>query len=146
MINGAVGRSLGEAHCWRGVREVATCDPGWEKPALRLAMVPQEGPVYVFQTFRVDLARRLIRRGEERVRVTAKVFDLLLALIRSRHRVATREELIRQLWPDTFVEDGNLSVHISALRKALSDTGGDRAVIETLPRVGYRFVAEVGEE
>lgn len=146
MINGAVGGLLGGEPCWRGVNEVAPRGPIWTKPAPRLALLPQQGPIYVFESFRVDPARRLILRQQERVRVTAKVFDLLVALIQGRHRVATRGELMRQLWPDTFVEDGNLSVHISALRKALSDTGGGRTIIETLPRVGYRFVAEVWEE
>jgi DNA-binding winged helix-turn-helix (wHTH) protein len=146
MISSTVDRLLGGEPRRRSVGEVAFCDPAWEKPALRLATVPQDGPVYAFQSIRVDPARRLILRGQERVRVTAKVFDLLLALIRSRHRVATRDELIRQLWPDTFVEDGNLSVHISTLRKALNDRCSDQSMIETLPRVGYRFVAAIREE
>ena len=146
MISGTVERVLGADPRWRSVGEVAFCDPGWKQPSACLPMLPQGRPVYVFQSFRVDPARRLILRGQERVRVTAKVFDLLLALLRSRHRVATRDELIRQLWPDTCVEDGNLSVHISTLRKALNDRSSDRPIIETLPRVGYRFVAEVDQE
>jgi len=102
--------------------------------------------VYVFHYFRVDPARRSLFRSGRRVSVTAKVFDLLLVLIRHRERVVTRAELMDRLWPDTTVEDGNLSVGISALRKALGAGPEDAPVIETLPRVGYRFVADVLEE
>jgi DNA-binding winged helix-turn-helix (wHTH) protein/tetratricopeptide (TPR) repeat protein len=101
--------------------------------------------VYAFSSFRVDPARRVILRGTQPVRVTAKVFDLLLELLRSRGRVVTRDELMARLWPETIVEDGNLSVNISALRKALEDSRS-APIIETLPRVGYRFVAETREE
>jgi predicted ATPase/DNA-binding winged helix-turn-helix (wHTH) protein len=108
-------------------------------------MAGTEG-VYVFRSFRVDPARRLLLRGASPVRVTAKVFDLLMVLIRGRERVIPRDELIEQLWPDTSVEDGNLSVGISTLRKALGEGPADAPIIETSPRVGYRFVAEVHEE
>jgi DNA-binding winged helix-turn-helix (wHTH) protein len=101
--------------------------------------------VYAFHSFRVDPARRLLLRGGRPLSVTAKVFDLLIVLIRSRARVVTRAELMEQLWPDTTVEDGNLSVGISALRKALGSGPDDAPIIETLPRVGYRFVADVRE-
>ena len=104
------------------------------------------GEVYAFHSFRVDPARRLLLRSGCPVNLTAKVFDLLMVLIRSRERVVTRAELMQQLWPDTIVEDGNLSVGISALRKALAAGSEDAPIIETLPRVGYRFVAEVRQE
>lgn len=146
MISSSIDRLLGGELARHGVGQVALGAPSWEHPAPRSSMAPEAAPVYVFESISVDPARRILLRGQQRVRVTAKVFDLLLALIHSRHRVATREELIRQLWPDTFVEDGNLSVHISALRKALSDGCAERPIIETLPRVGYRFVATIREE
>jgi DNA-binding winged helix-turn-helix (wHTH) protein/tetratricopeptide (TPR) repeat protein len=113
-----------------------------------LWQVPMAGGmrVYAFGSFRVDPARRSILRAGAPVRVTAKVFDLLLALIQNRDRVVTRDELMSQLWPDTIVEDGNLSVNVSALRKALDDTRLAAPVIETLPRIGYRFAAETSEE
>ncbi|HKO91378.1 MAG TPA: winged helix-turn-helix domain-containing protein [Polyangiaceae bacterium] len=104
------------------------------------------GMVYVFHSFRVDPGRRSLLEGERSIAVTAKVFDLLLFLIRSRERVVLREELMAELWPDTTVEDGNISVAISLLRKALSSGAPGQTCIETLPRVGYRFVAEVREE
>ena len=104
------------------------------------------GEVYAFGSFRVDPARRLLLRSGRPVSLTAKIFDLLVTLIRSRERVVTRAELMQELWPDTIVEDGNLSVGISALRKALGAGSDEAPIIETLPRVGYRFVADVREE
>jgi ATP/maltotriose-dependent transcriptional regulator MalT len=102
--------------------------------------------VYVFHSLRVDPARRSLVRDGHPVSVTAKVFDLLIALIRRRQRVVTRGELMEQLWPVASVEDGNLSVGISTLRKVLGPGPDDAPIIETLPRVGYRFAAEVHEE
>ena len=94
----------------------------------------------------MDPARRLLLRDGRSVSVTAKVFDLLVVLIRSRERVVTRDELMEKVWPGTTVEDGNLSVGISTLRKALGAGPDGTPMIETLPRVGYRFVADVREE
>ena len=102
-----------------------------------------EERVYAFGAFRVDPARRLLSKSGRPVRVTAKVFDLLSTLLDSQGRVLTREELMGQLWPDTVVEDGNLSVNVSALRKVLEDNDAERPIVETLPRVGYRFAADV---
>lgn len=106
----------------------------------------QEEPArcYDFGRFRVDTARRLLLDERRPVALTAKVFDLLVFLLRRRDRVVRRAELLDELWPDVAVEDGNLSVNISILRKALQ--GDDSSVyIETLPRVGYRFCADVVE-
>jgi DNA-binding winged helix-turn-helix (wHTH) protein len=104
------------------------------------------GAVYVFHSLRVDPARRLLLRDGRPISMTAKVFDLLLVLIRSRDRVVTRDELMEKVWPGTTVEDGNLSVGISTLRKALGAAADGTPMIETLPRVGYRFVADVRED
>lgn len=99
---------------------------------------------YDFGHFRVDTARRVLLHERHPVALTAKVFDLLVFLLRRRDRVVRRAELMDALWPDVAVEDGNLSVNISILRKALQGDGGS-ACIETLPRVGYRFCADVVE-
>ena len=69
----------------------------------------------------------------------------MLLLLQNSGRVMDRETLIKALWPDTVVEEANLNVHISALRKALSESPNDHRYIETLPRLGYRFIAEVKE-
>src|SRR5262245_20865751 len=74
-----------------------------------------------------------------------KEFDLLLLLAQNPGRVMNRESLIKALWPNTVVEEANLNVHISALRKALSESAGEQHFIETLPRLGYRFIAPVTE-
>jgi Tol biopolymer transport system component/DNA-binding winged helix-turn-helix (wHTH) protein len=107
--------------------------------------------VYAFGPCRLDVARRLVSRDGRALSLAPKTFDLLLILVRSGGRVLTRQELIDALWPDTFVEEANLSFQISALRKALGDSSavagaeadGASQWIETVPKVGYRFTASV---
>ncbi len=101
------------------------------------------GAVYEFGAFRLDTARRLLTREGEHLAMPPKTFDLLLLLVESRGRVFAKKELMAALWPDTFVEDANLSFQVSALRKALGGEGSEW--IETLPRYGYRFAGEVLE-
>jgi TolB-like protein/Tfp pilus assembly protein PilF len=79
------------------------------------------------------------------VPLTPKVLDTLLVLLENNGSVVDREDLIKSLWPDTVVEEGNLAQNISILRKALGETSEDRRYIETVPKRGYRFVAEVRE-
>jgi Tol biopolymer transport system component/DNA-binding winged helix-turn-helix (wHTH) protein len=107
---------------------------------------------YEFGPFRVDeTERRLTREGAEVVlsedgkdeRLSPKTFDLLLTLLKHEGRMVRREELIEHLWPGTFVEDNRLSDNISILRKFLGDTSKNSKFIETVPKYGYRFVAEV---
>lgn len=98
---------------------------------------------YVFSRFRMDVAdRRLARDGEE-IMLTPKAFDLLLVLIEGGGRLQTREALIEALWPETIVEEHSLTWNVSALRKALGDTGDAPQYIETVRGHGYRFIAEV---
>ncbi|MGH9937859.1 MAG: winged helix-turn-helix domain-containing protein, partial [Blastocatellia bacterium] len=100
---------------------------------------------YEFGPFRLDQAeRRLLREGES-VPLSPKVFDLLLVLVRRHGEIIEKEELLSAVWPDTIVEENNLSVNISALRKALGERPNEHTYIETLPRRGYRFVAPVRE-
>src|ERR1700689_4086947 len=101
------------------------------------------GTVYEFGSFRLDTAKRLLTRDGEHLTLPPKTFDLLLLLVESRGRVFAKKELMAALWPDTFVEDANLSFQVSALRKALGGEGVEW--IETLPRYGYRFAGEVLE-
>ena len=96
--------------------------------------------LYEFGPFRLDPAERKLLRGNEIVTLTPKAFDTLHLLVRNNGRVLEKDELIRMLWPDTFVEEGSLSNHIFLLRKAL---GEDPTFIETVPRRGYRFVGAV---
>lgn len=96
--------------------------------------------LYEFGSFRLDPAERKLMRGEETVPLTPKAFDTLLLLVRSSGRLLDKDDLIRLLWPDAFVEEGSLSNNIFLLRKAL---GSDPDFIETVPRRGYRFVGAV---
>src|SRR3954470_14733333 len=91
-----------------------------------------------FGVFRVDVAeRRLLREGRS-VAITSKAFDLLVTLLENAGRTLSKDELIRIVWADTFVEEGNLNHHISILRKALGDDRKNQQLIKTLPKHGYR--------
>jgi TolB-like protein/Flp pilus assembly protein TadD len=109
-------------------------------------MEARAGRVYEFGPFRLEPAeRRLLREGTPIV-LTAKVLDLLIALVERAGHLVSKEELLSRVWPDSFVEEANLSVNISALRRAIGDVHQDSGkYIETIPRVGYRFVAPVQE-
>ena len=94
-----------------------------------------------FGPFRLDAAKRVLWRDGRVVPLPPKALDVLVALVEQRGDVVTKDELLKRVWPDTFVEEANLSVNVSALRKALGDGPGGRPYIETLSRRGYRFAA-----
>src|ERR1700747_249460 len=96
--------------------------------------------LYEFGPYRLEPAERKLMRGSELVVLTPKTFDTLVLLVRNSGHLLKKDELVRMLWPDTFVEEGNLSNNIFLLRKAL---GEDPPFIETVPKRGYRFVAAV---
>lgn len=103
--------------------------------------------LYLFGAFSVDVREGLLRRGEELVPLTPKAFETLLALIENSGHMLSKEELMRRVWPDSFVEENNLSQNISLLRKALQTADDDAAkYIETVPKRGYRFAASVVEQ
>src|SRR5262245_25868290 len=97
--------------------------------------------LFEFGPFRVDPVERVLLREGQAVSLTPKVFDLLLLLLESRGHVVEKERLMREIWPGTFVEEGNLTQNISVLRKIL----GEHQYIQTIPRRGYRFVGHVAE-
>jgi DNA-binding winged helix-turn-helix (wHTH) protein/Tol biopolymer transport system component len=99
--------------------------------------------VYEFGAFQIAPGERLLKRGGEVVSLPPKVIDLLLVLVESNGRVMTKDELMRRVWTDSFVEESNLTHNISLLRRALGEKNGGEKFIETIPRRGYRFVAEV---
>src|SRR5499426_1454302 len=105
----------------------------------------QNNQCYEFGPFRLATAEHRLYRNGEVVMLPPKEFDLLLLLVRNPGQVMNRESLIKALWPNTVVEEANLNVHISALRKALAESAGEQHFIETLPRLGYRFIAPVTE-
>ena len=100
---------------------------------------------YEFGRFRLNAAERVLLRDGEVVPLTPKVFDILLTLVEHHGQVVSKEELMKRVWPDTFVEEGNLTQNISLLRKALGESPGGVQFIETVPRRGYRFVATINE-
>jgi eukaryotic-like serine/threonine-protein kinase len=99
--------------------------------------------LYEFGPFRMDPDRQVLLRENEPVPVTSKAFETLLALVRRSREVVSKEELLKEVWPDSFVEESNLSQSIFLLRKALGDTPENRQYIVTLPGRGYRFAAPV---
>ena len=101
--------------------------------------------LWAFDCYRVDFERRLLLRGQEPVQLPAKALDTLLVLIQRRGEVVTKDELMKAVWPDAFVEEGNLSQSIHVLRRALGESVDDHRYIVTVPGRGYRFVAEVRE-
>src|ERR1044072_5827095 len=98
---------------------------------------------YLFDSFRVDVNERLLFRDNREVSLTPKVFDTLLVLLENSSHVMTKKELMQQVWPDSFVEENNLAQNISILRKALGKTREGEHYIQTVPKRGYRFVADV---
>src|SRR5688500_16353731 len=95
--------------------------------------------IYEFGPFRLDVAERTLQSGGSPVPLTAKVFELLVRLVQNRGRALGKIEIMSRLWPDTVVEENNLTVNISVLRKALGERASERRYIETLSRRGYRF-------
>jgi TolB-like protein/DNA-binding winged helix-turn-helix (wHTH) protein/Flp pilus assembly protein TadD len=101
--------------------------------------------IYEFGPFRLDEEEHLLLRDGEAVPLTPKAFDLLIALVERHGRLLEKEELLKKVWPGTFVEEANLASNISQLRKALGDGENGQRYIETAPKRGYRFVASVRE-
>lgn len=99
--------------------------------------------IYRFDRFVLDPVDRILSCDGTPVSLTPKAFDTLISLVRNQGRMVTKEEFLRQVWPDTFVEEINLAVNISAIRKALGESPQECRFIATIPGRGYRFVAEV---
>ena len=101
--------------------------------------------IYRFGRFSLNEAERQLLRDGHPVHLAPKTFDLLLVLIQSKGCLVTKERLLREVWPDVFVEEANLSVNIACLRKALEEDDPEVQWIETVPKQGYRFLAESSE-
>src|SRR5438132_1308698 len=106
-------------------------------------MAASPDPVYVFGSFRLDPGRHLLLREGEAVSLPPKAFAVLLQLVEAQGRLVAKEELFRTVWADSFVEEGTLKQHVSILRRALKDDENGDQYIETVPRLGYRFVSPV---
>ena len=101
--------------------------------------------IYEFGEFRLDADEHLLHRGSEQVALSPRTFDLLVKLVENAGHLMDKDTLIREVWSDSVVEDGNLNRTISNLRKALGEKPNEVRFIQTVPRVGYRFVGEVSE-
>src|SRR5688572_33500512 len=99
--------------------------------------------VYEFGGYRLDPRARVLSMRDRPIALAPKSYDLLLLLVERRGRVVERDELIRELWPDTVVEEANVTFQVSTVRKALGEDGSKW--IETVPKHGYRFSAPVRE-
>src|ERR1700758_5520482 len=99
--------------------------------------------LFEFGPFRVDPEKELLLRGAETVPLTPKTFQILLVLIRHSQEVVAKDDLLKMVWPDTFVEEANLSRNIFLLRKALGESPQDHQYIVTVPGKGYRFAEDV---
>jgi len=96
-----------------------------------------------FGDFTLDVAERRLLRDGRPVTLAPKAFDVLAALAARPGRLITKDELLKEVWPDSFVEESNLAYHVFALRKALGETADGESYVETVPKRGYRFTASV---
>src|SRR5277367_6146293 len=108
---------------------------------LLMSMKAEE--IFQFGEFQIDARARTLRREEATVTLNYRAFDVLLYFVRNPGRALTRDELLKNVWPDTFVDEHSLAQSISVLRRALSEKPGDNSYIVTLPGRGYQFVAPV---
>src|SRR5215203_250011 len=108
-------------------------------------MGQQDSHSYEFGRFRLKTAERVLLREGELVPLTPKVFEILVTLVENGGQLVAKDDLMKRVWPNTFVEEGNLTQNISLLRKALGESPSGAQFIETVPRRGYRFVAATTE-
>src|SRR3984957_510669 len=101
------------------------------------------GEIFRFGGYQLDTLAHTLRRDKDLVRLNRRAFDVLLYLVRNPGRVIARDELLKNAWPDTFVEENSLTQSISALRRALEEKPGVNNYIATLPGRGYQFVSPV---
>lgn len=106
-------------------------------------MIDTAEKIFSFAEFEVDAAKRRLARNGSPVALNPKAFELLLVLIENRGQIVRKEELLETVWANQFVEENNLTVHISALRKIFGEKKGEHQFIVTVPGKGYKFVADV---
>jgi predicted ATPase/DNA-binding winged helix-turn-helix (wHTH) protein len=117
-----------------------------ESPRVSPAILPMNGQAISFGPFRLLAMQRLLLEGDQPVRLGSRAFDILAALVERAGEVVGKEELIARAWPKTYVEEANLKIQVSALRRALGDGQGGHRYIVTIPGRGYNFVAPVRDE
>ncbi len=110
---------------------------------MKLAINAPPAHVYEFGDFRLDAGKRLLWRADAQVPLTPRVFETLLYLVEHHDSVLDKERLMEAVWPDSIVEENNLTQNISTLRRVFGETPGSHHYIVTVPGRGYRFVADV---
>jgi DNA-binding winged helix-turn-helix (wHTH) protein len=110
------------------------------------AAVPSGSRHFAFGPFQLDLEKHTLSRGDNALALPPKCFDLLCILVQSKGELLEKNRLMQQLWPDTYVEEANLSNLIALLRKALGDSPSNSQYVQTVPKLGYRFKAAVDRE
>jgi len=106
-------------------------------------MSAPDNHLYEFGSFMLDAGSRILLKDRAVVRLTPKAFDTLLVLVQRGPQLVEKDQLLKEVWPDSFVEEGSLSRNIHELRKGLGDDSSEPRYIETIPKRGYRFVAPV---
>src|ERR1700749_3425079 len=109
-------------------------------------MSASNGGAIAFCPYRFLSAQGLLLEGDKPVRLGSRAFDILTALVERAGEVVSKEELIARTWPKTFVEEANLKIQVSALRRALGDGQGDNRYVVTVVGRGYNFVAPIRKE
>src|ERR1700726_697756 len=102
-----------------------------------------DGHAISFGSFRLLPAQRLLLDGDKPVRLGSRAFDILTVLVERAGEVVGKDELMARAWPQTFVEESNLKIQVSALRRALGDGQGGHRFVVTIPGRGYNLVAPV---
>src|ERR1700730_14407494 len=103
----------------------------------------QVNQLYEFAPFSLDAEERLLLRDGKPIAITPKAFETLLVLVQNKGHLMLKDDLLKAVWPDSFVEEVNLSQNVSLLRRALGDSAQESRYIATVPGKGYRFIAEV---
>src|SRR5579859_2012503 len=101
---------------------------------------------FAFGPFQLDLEKHTLSRGEDTLPLPPKCFDLLCILVQSKGELLDKNRLMQHLWPDTYVEEANLSNLVALLRKALGDSPSNSQYVQTVPKLVYRFKADVAHE
>src|SRR5262245_28198686 len=99
--------------------------------------------IYEFGPFRLEAKERRLLRNGQPVQIRAKIFDTLRVLVENHGRLVGKDELLKAVWPDAVVEEGNLAHNLTVLRRALGDKETGEQHVETVPGQGYRFIAAV---
>ncbi len=108
-------------------------------------MVLKRQGFYEFGSFRLEPGEHRLTRDGQPVPLAPKAFDLLVYLVENHGRLVAKDQIMHAVWSDSFVEEANLTVSISALRRVLGKSDGGLPYIETIPKKGYRFAASVTE-